>query len=51
VGVVGWKKYPDRSDSFQGPLSETPSTLVVALISFFCPCGRAEDHAGSRNLD
>jgi hypothetical protein len=27
--------------------SETPSTLVVAPISFFCPCGRDADHVRS----
>jgi len=29
-------------------ISETPSTLVVAPISFFCLCGQGADH--TRNL-
>jgi hypothetical protein len=31
-------------------ISETPSALVVAPISFFCPCGRGADHVRSLAL-
>ena len=37
-------------DSQLGSISEMPSALVVAPISFVCPCGRGADYVRSLAL-